>query len=869
MPTELPEGLVLPVLKAPLDIVYPASSMAPGRPGPSGQVQVRVTVGVDGRPLEIEATPAEPRALADAARQAVSQARYTPATFQGRAVEVTLALVFEFRAPVVQPSVDEASDGVAALPSTPATEGVERTADEDEAPVQVAGTVLEGGLRGSLSGVTVIAVPAAPDLEPGRLRPRAAKRWRAGQLEQSPDWTEQTVTDDAGNFAFRGLPDGRIVLVFLVAGFERYEYVVDVEGGSVVEGKYYLTPANTNPYKTVVSSDRSQAAEVTRRSITPAEIASLPGTQGDALKAVQNFPGLARTPFGLGSLIVRGAAPGDSAVYVGGHEIPVLYHFAGVTSVFNADLIESISYVPSNFDARYGDATGGVVAVEPKALKPDGIHGYADADVFDASAVVRAPLGRGGVAAVGGRRSYLDLPLRAFDFISLAPRYWDYQGLIEHPVGRGTIGARAFGSNDAYVPVTDVAEDFGISSTFHRADLTYRQPVGKGRLYVVPSFTYFQDESLVGVTDLYTFALRGEGVARPHERFEVAFGTETRAGWVDLDLRSAEVQGQGPPPSSESSQRSASRVSFATPAVYSTITARLGAQQQVTVSPGIRVTGYLLPRNRWTVDPRLNGAWEITDTIKLKGGVGIYTQAPDLRELDEVFGNPKLESETSLQSSGGLRWDLPQNVTLEATGFYKHQWQLAVPSREIVEVDGELRPLRFASRGQGRSYGGELLVRRDFSAQLFGWLAYTLSRTVTRDSSMDPYRVADFDQTHILNLLLGYRLPRGFSLGARFRLSSGNPFTPVADGIYDNTTGDFLPLPAPQNADRLAPFHQLDVRVDKIWTRRLVRITAYLDVQNVYNARNPEFSIPSYDFRTQATIDSLPIIPSFGLKVEF
>ena len=55
----------------------------------------------------------------------------------------------------------------------------------------------------------------------------------------------------------------------------------------------------------------------------------MPGTFGDPLRVVQNLPGVARTPFGLGALVIRGASPNDSGIYVEGHKIPLLYHFLG------------------------------------------------------------------------------------------------------------------------------------------------------------------------------------------------------------------------------------------------------------------------------------------------------------------------------------------------------------------------------------------------------------------------------------------------------------------------------------------------------------------------------------------------------------
>ena len=44
----------------------------------------------------------------------------------------------------------------------------------------------------------------------------------------------------------------------------------------------------------------------------------MPGTQGDTLKVVQNLPGVARAALGSGALIVWGAAPADTRVYVDG-----------------------------------------------------------------------------------------------------------------------------------------------------------------------------------------------------------------------------------------------------------------------------------------------------------------------------------------------------------------------------------------------------------------------------------------------------------------------------------------------------------------------------------------------------------------------
>src|SRR5207248_5214052 len=74
----------------------------------------------------------------------------------------------------------------------------------------------------------------------------------------------------------------------------------------------------------VVKGDRPPR-EVTKRELTMEEITRIPGTNGDALRALQNLPGVARPPGVAGLLIIRGSAPTDTQVLVDGTFIPLAY----------------------------------------------------------------------------------------------------------------------------------------------------------------------------------------------------------------------------------------------------------------------------------------------------------------------------------------------------------------------------------------------------------------------------------------------------------------------------------------------------------------------------------------------------------------
>jgi hypothetical protein len=148
-------------------------------------------------------------------------------------------------------------------------------------------------------------------------------------------------------------------------------------------------------------------------------------------------------------------------------------------------------------------------------------------------------------------------------------------------------------------------------------------------------------------------------------------------------------------------------------------------------------------------------------------------------------------------------------------------------------------------------------------------VAYTLSRSVQLDEDTGTYVPVEFDQSHILTLVGSYKLLNGWELGARFRLTTGRPETPIQGGTFNADTGRFFPVQGALGSVRSANFHQLDVRMEKLWTFEKWRLSAYLDIQNIYNASNPEATLWDYRYRESAPLRGLPFLPTFGIKGEF
>jgi TonB family protein len=871
-----PDELIPPKATAPVTYEYPPELLEREQP-PAGTVTVQYVVGTDGVPKELELLEGVDPILDAAALAAVGSLRFEPASYAGEAVEVVLSISLAFTPPEPEPPGDgDIGDG----DGGDTGDGGDGGEEPEQGPVRIVGELLEAGRGAPVGGATVLAIPG-DDYPVGKVRQKVYGE------EPEPTWMIKALSRDDGGFELRGVPDGRVRLIMLAPNFDRLEWVVELEAGKQLETKYFLERNADNPYRTEVAVERETMPEAVVRTITPEQVNEIPGTYGDALKAVQNFPSVARAPFGAGLLSIRGAAPADSGVFLGYHEIPTLFHFGALVSVFNSDILAQIDFIPGNFDARYGDAIGGIINVQPRKGRRDGYHGYVDTDLFDTGLLVEGKVGKGSFI-LSGRRSYVDLilPLVIPDEVglglTLAPRYWDYQGLFDYPVAGGELSVRVFGSDDRtrllFAEQNDVSDEEANSletiQWFHRVDTVYRKVEGPWEFLITPSYKReFWSSNIFGDIRFHvesdTLSARAEISRQLSKNARLRIGADFTGTWYRGKAELPGFDGSSPSPGLSSAATRETGDTRAVPGLYATLTLRVA--ERLLLYPGLRLNFYAGDLGDATVDPRLRFILSINEKTRLKGGVGQYSQAPGLLQTDEVFGNARLRPERSLHTSLGIDRDLPWDVNVELTGFYKRLWNLGSPSTTLRWTAGQDYPLpeNFANVGTGHVFGGELLVRKQLSNRFYGWLSYTLMRSVRTPAPGEPQRLFEFDQTHILTIIASYDFKYNWRIGARFRVVSGNPYTPITDAIPDASTGSYIPIEGPINSARMPAFHQLDLRVDKSWVYRRVRVTSYLDILNVYNAQNVELYNFSYDYRVKRPVYSLPTAPSIGLKVEW
>ncbi len=849
-----------------IEAVAPDYPEAAARAGLEAKVRVRVDIDAQGGVTRAVVVEPVGNGFDEAAVAAAEKYRFEPAEWDGVpgpiVVETTINFVLQKVEPP-QPPPPAARDATGA--GEPAPDGPPSHAGDPRAPITIEGVALERGIRRRLSGVIVSISQLGID----------------------------AVTDEDGRFFFHGVPPGKYDVIAVADEFDRFSRSLELERGEKLEIQLYLRPRGGNPYETVVEAER-EVLEVTRRTLERQQLTSVPGTFGDPIRVIQTLPGMARTPLMTGFLLIRGSNPDDSGVFIDGHRVPLLFHFLGGPSVLNAEFLDRIDLYPGGFPARYGRSIGGIVAVETRSSKSDGVHGSADVDFLDSSGYVRVPLGEDGSLALAGRRSYLDAMLSFFlpepdpgERLLVVPVYFDYQGRLDWSFGReGKASLFLIGSGDRLDVVSEDAaaeEFFDLNSEvdFLRVIGSYRRPIAGGlSLTLSPAYGkdgirfssgQFEDSEAftrVGVSSTtLSYRMRIDGPIAEHVALDTGVDIESRVTEysarlpLDSDIREGSDDGVAIEP--EDVGRNFDALLYG---LHADVGIDLGRMRLI---PGVRFDGHLLAgENKLSIDPRIVARYAVSDRWTAKAYAGVFHQPPQPEATDFEFGNPDIEVERAYHVGLGAEWRFARHWMVDGEAYFVDRRNLVrlTGDAEIDQETGDVMPINFANTGVSDTIGFEVLLRREVTANMFGWLSYTFSRTRQRRDEDADYVPSAFDQRHTLNAVASYKLGSGWELGARYQLATGRPDTAVEGATYDADCNCYRPLEGEFRAIRVPTFNQLDVRAEKTWLYDTWTLGVYLDILNVLNIENEEATQFDYRFRESAPVTSVPFVPTLGVR---
>lgn len=720
-------------------------------------------------------------------------------------------------------------------------------------------------------------------------------------------------TDEGGRFSLTldSLPPGDAWVTVEREGYALKGFPEVFRGGQTTTVRYALV--KSRGFETRVEGSRllpsvpdaDQSPQVSRFSLTRADIDRTPGALEDISRVVQQLPGVAADPDLLANFFVRGGGPDETIVFIDGVPLSNPYHLGGFASIINPLLIDSADFYAGAAPARYEPALSGVLDV--KYVRGDTKKVKVIADVSALTAKVRAdvPLGLEGLSAVVSfRRSYMEAyfaVLKAFKLFGqnvVAPDITE--GFARVSYRRGvhltmlTFTHASDGFNLVVKPGEEVLINFSgdlklnntaqIVSLRHEVDLP-----GDSEL----SFTaaYLRDQNVFdtqGTIDLATAALRNDVVGRADLKWVFSPRNRSSAG-VQYAHRQIELTGTVSDSRGVAPWAREPIVDNRRPAlgIQPRLTRNLlSAYAEHTFRPidalafegGARAQ-YDVSNSLFTGSARLAGSLTLPTltVLKVSGGYVLQPVQTPLA-LDPTYGNPKLQPERAASLIVGLEQPLPFEALLRIEGWSKWLSDLVVNPDSLAGVaEREAAGLpAYTNGGTGLAYGVDAMLfgrTRQFSYNL-GVGVLRADRTNPLAAGRSTYPV-QWEQQFTAGAGVSWSPNSKWLVTTRANFRTGRPYTPITTFVPDGTNSFWVPQYGPTSGARYPFFFELGLRGEHRFQWGPLQCSFYVEVLNVTNTMNVfswvygEGNFAEGVQPNQGRFTHLPIRPFLGLRAEY
>lgn len=736
-------------------------------------------------------------------------------------------------------------------------------------------------------------------------------------------------SDSLGFFRINQVPLKSYNLSVSMLGYKKAKlFNLVLNAGNELFVTIELSPETQELNEVIVTQNRKSAKVATLESplsvqrLTTEEIKSNPGGNFDISKVIQALPGVGGGAQGGGfrnDIIIRGGGPNENVYYLDGIEIPVLNHFqtqgssGGPQGMLNVSFIEDVKLSSSAFDAKYDNALSSVFQFRQRSGNPNKFQGNVRLSATEFALTTEGPLAKSGKTTflASARRSYLQFLFQALD-IPIRPNFWDFQTKITHQLNAKTsISFMALAAIDDFSFSTIKKETPEklyiynsnpiISQWNYTTGITLKHLTENGYYNIAISRNAFdndirkyEDNQLKNPSQI-NLSLQSRETENKI-RFDA---NQNINGWklsYGLSLQSVDYANQTTAVFRKGIYGSQGQViqpeikyQFNSP--LGTF-AKYGAFGQASkaffdtrlgISLGLRTDMNSFTETGSdplkTLSPRLSLSYVMSEKWTLNGSIGRYFKLAPYTILGFADNAGKLVNKNAdYQSSDhyvlGLEYLVNEALRFTVEGFVKNYGNVPISVNKgisLANLGGDFNVLgneAVRTTGKGEAYGFEFFAQKKLTDKFFGILSYTYYNSSY--SGLNGIMVpSSWDNRHLLSLTWGYKFPRNWELGLKFRYQGGAPYTP-----FDETASrtNFLSqglgiLDYGQlNTKRLRSFHSSDVRIDKKYNLKNTTIDLFLDVTNWYIAAAD--AAPYYAFkRTEdnkafATADGKPMTPN-------
>lgn len=742
------------------------------------------------------------------------------------------------------------------------------------------------------------------------------------------------MTNEEGEYEFKNLSPGFYHLLVSSLGFEKQRTSeVQVLGKQVSFLDISMEESNVLLNEAVVRPNLKEKKAESPLSVKTLEVQQIEKSAGvnrDVSKLVQTLPGVASTVANRNDLLVRGGGPAENVFYLDGVELPVINHFStqgaagGVVGIVNPDFVNAVDFYTGAFPANRLNALSSVMDIRMKDGSRDRLHTKLALGASDASLTLDGPINARSTFIFSARQSYLQALFKLLD-LPFLPTYNDFQLKYDYRfTEKRNLSIIALASIDKMRLNTELAE----SGNEGRRYLLNYLPVYDqwhytiGAVYKVLGAKH-TDRWILSRNMLNNGSYKHLANDEQQPKLFDYCSTESenkfrfeRIYWglpVKLNL-GAGVQHAHYTNQTERSVRKGAkfeREQYDAQLDLFTYFAFAQASKdywanRLKLSLGVNLVGNTY--NRFTrnplrqLSPRFSASYALNSSTDISANVGRYAKLPSYTTLGykDAEGNyPHRMGDLKYIMANhfvvGLDHRFSSALSVVVEGFYKSYENypisradgisLAAKGAEFEAVGDEA----VTASGKGRAYGGEMVARLTLPQGVSFTTTYTLFRSEFTDIS-GRYLPSSWDTGHIINFTGSVKLPRHWNFAARWRWVGSAPYSPIDWELSTNKAAwnlrnraylDFSRF----NTLRLAPAHQLDLRLDKDFYFGRYMLNVYVDVQNAYKASVPQVPIyTNLDAKGQIMTDPVAperqqlrqieslggtILPTIGLMMKF
>lgn len=693
-----------------------------------------------------------------------------------------------------------------------------------------------------------------------------------------------TTTDIDGNFKLENVAVGRQAIQFSYIGYKPVtktnllinsgkELVINIEMEEDLNQLDEVVVTATKGKRTAVN----EMAAVSARSMTMEEVSRFSGSLGDVSRMAQNYAGVSGSSDDRNDIIVRGNSPSSVLWRLEGVDIPSPNHWAvlgttgGPISMLNTNNLRTSDFLSSAFPAEYGNATGAVFDLKLRNGNADKYEFLGQIGFNGFEGGVEGPLGIGKKSSFLANYRYSTLGVfqaLGIDFGtgSNIPQYQDATFKINIPTeksgrfslwGLGGISKIIFepepdgnlfsdgearfeagaktgmgGLNHTYFFNNNTSSNIALSYSATQSLNFNEEIVDLENGIFAKNFISKNTQEKVGINWTLNKKINTKNRIKTGVIYDLYDLNVRDSVLLDDDTWFPEVDFQG----NASMYRAFGQWQYK-------------ANDKLTFNSGLHAVYFGL-NDSWSLEPRLNLAYELTERSTFGLGYGRHSQLQPLpiyfsKDKDAMPVENAANEQLDMINSNHFvaSWDfLPtKNSRIKVEGYYQGLSDIAVDPKEkgfsLANFGADFgfpNRVGLTNDGTGSNTGIELTVERFLNKGFYFLGTASIFDSKYKDFEGTEYNTF-FNSNYVFNVLAGkeFNLTKAFALtlDAKFNYAGGRRYTPfdveasIAEGEGVRDKNNIY-------GERYAPYIRPDVKIGIRHNAKKYSQIFFVDLQN-------------------------------------